>query len=322
MPKATAAAGTNIIGIDTVLQDRIIRKMQEKSVISNLCTAEPKLFADEKYLVFTQEPEAEYVGESAAKSSAAFAFSPVYAKPHKVQTTVRVSQEFVWADEDGKKNILAAVLDSVGGAAARALDYGVIHGISPLTGEVSSLLDDEYLTDVVTNVATATTDPVKDLDNLPDLVIGNYDVNGIALDRAYASELRKVRVANTGMRMYPEIGLNLDPGSIDGIRSVTSDAVSGKRLAKTPTGVKAILGNWDMLKWGMVRNIALTTIPYGDPDGLGDLARYNQVAYRAEAVFSWGILDPAAFAILKAATSTGGSGSAGGAGGGTGTPGK
>lgn len=305
MPAAEKATSTDVIGLNTVLQQGLIRSMQEKSVVASLVTSQPKVFADEKFLVFTQEPEAEFVGENQAKSSAAISLDAVYAKPHKVQTTVRVSNEFQWEDEDGKMRILEAILDSMAGAGARALDYGIIHGINPLTGEKSTLLSNENLTDVVTNKVTATADPVKDLDSLPDAVIGDYDVNGIALDRQFAYELRKVRVEGTGLRLFPEIGLNLDPGTVDGIRSVTSGAVSGKRLAKTPTGIKAILGCWDMLKWGVVRDFAITTIPYGDPDGLGDLSRYNQVAYRSEAVFSWGILDPGAFAILTSGAASG-----------------
>lgn len=303
MPKALKAFSTENFEMPTVLQKRVIRKMQEKSVISALSTAEPSIFANEEYMVFSKEPEAEFVGENEAKSSADFGFSTVVAKPHKVQTTIRLSSEVQWADEDGQLQIVSTVLDSLGTAAARALDYGIIHGINPLTGEVSPLISAESMTTMVpaANKVAATADPVKDLDNLPDAVIANYDVNGIALDRQFASELRKVRVDATGLRLFPEIGLNLDPGSIDGIRSVTSDAVSGKRLATTPTGVKAIIGDWSMLKWGMVRSFAITAIPYGDPDGLGDLARYNQIAYRAESVFSWGILDPLAFAFLTSA---------------------
>ena len=42
-------------------------------------------------------------------------------------------------------------------------------------------------------------------------------------------------------------------------------------------------------------------IRYGDPDGNGDLQRNNQVAFRAEVVYGWGIADLSAFALIKAA---------------------
>ena len=40
-------------------------------------------------------------------------------------------------------------------------------------------------------------------------------------------------------------------------------------------------------------------IRYGDPDGNGDLQRNNQVAFRAEVVYGWGIADLEAFAVIK-----------------------
>ena len=53
-------------------------------------------------------------------------------------------------------------------------------------------------------------------------------------------------------------------------------------------------------KWGYAMNIPLEVIEYGDPDGLGDLKRTNEVVLRAEAFIGWGILDPASFARVKA----------------------
>jgi hypothetical protein len=39
-------------------------------------------------------------------------------------------------------------------------------------------------------------------------------------------------------------------------------------------------------------------IEYGDPDGLGDLQRQNQIALRAEVVYGVGIMDLNAFAKI------------------------
>ena len=47
--------------------------------------------------------------------------------------------------------------------------------------------------------------------------------------------------------------------------------------------------------------MASVVIEYGDPDGLGDLQRQNQIAIRAEIVYGIGIMDQAAFTkIVKA----------------------
>jgi hypothetical protein len=46
------------------------------------------------------------------------------------------------------------------------------------------------------------------------------------------------------------------------------------------------------------RQIPVTTIEYGDPDGQGDLKRNNQIALRAEVVYGWAFMDLNAFAKL------------------------
>ena len=62
-----------------------------------------------------------------------------------------------------------------------------------------------------------------------------------------------------------------------------------------------IVGDFaNAFKWGYAKDIPLEVIEYGDPDGLGDLKRTNEVVLRAEAYIGWGILDAASFARVKA----------------------
>lgn len=305
MPKATSAETSAKLTMPTEVVGEIQRKMQERSVIASLVPSRAEAFVNQEHMIFTVEPEAEFVGEGAAKNSAAFAFEPIEGKRHKVQTTVRMTDEFTWADEDNQLAILDNVFDSMAGAFSRALDYGMIHAINPLTREVLSTLKTDALA-YTANQLAATTDKIADMDSIADLILPNYDVNGIALDRMYANDLRKIRIPSTGARQYPEIGLTLDPGTIDGLRAVTSAAVSGQRLAAldssgkpVASGIKAIVGDWNLIRYGIVRDFALTEIRYGDPDGLGDLQRYNQVAFRVETVFSWVNFDPKGFTVLR-----------------------
>ena len=145
---------------------------------------------------------------------------------------------------------------------------------------------------------TATDSPVDDIDSLTDALI-EYDINGFALSRKFASDLRKIRVPSSGMRLYPEIPLSLKVGNIDGISAATSGTVNGAK-ATTPTKVLGIMGDFSAIKWGMVRDISAELIEYGDPDNTGnDLKGYNQVAYRTEAVLAYAVLDTKAFAVLK-----------------------
>lgn len=66
---------------------------------------------------------------------------------------------------------------------------------------------------------------------------------------------------------------------------------------QTPT--QSYVGDFaNAFKWGYAKQIPIEIIPYGDPDGNGDLKRTNQVFIRAEAWIGWGILDPSAFARI------------------------
>ena len=63
---------------------------------------------------------------------------------------------------------------------------------------------------------------------------------------------------------------------------------------------RAVWPNFSSFKWGIARNIPLSTILYGDPDGNGDLQRHNEVAFRAEIVIGFAFLDSGdGFSLLQ-----------------------
>lgn len=275
-----------------------INKVQGISTIARLSPSTPQLFNDKTNLVFNPSSEAEVVAEGAAKSSYEQTLTPIEGKRVKLVTTTRVSNELVWADEDAKTEIVQRIIEDQAAAVARAVDYVVYHAINPKTGEALS-----GYTSLVSgaNAVTSVSDETKNVDNFAD-AITDYNINGVALSREFASALRKVRVTNTGQRLFPEIPLSLDAGTLDGIPAATSNTVNGV-LAKSATGVRAIMGDFSAIKWGMIRNFNSEVIEYGDPDGAGtDLKNVNQVAYRTESAFAYAVLDPKAFAVLKGAS--------------------
>lgn len=291
------ANDTSKIVLPSDVVTTLLGKVQDTSTIAALSPSEPMKFNDQTYLVFNPTSEAEVVAEGAQKSSYEIDTTPVVAKRAKIVTTTRVSDELKWADEDNQLEIISNIIADQTRALGRALDYIVYHAINPKTGEVLSGYD--ALCDNA-NQVTSTGEPVDDIDALTDALI-DYEINGFALSRGFASDLRKLRVPSTGQRLYPEIPLSLDVGNLDGIPAATSGTVNG-RLATTDTGVLAIMGNFDMIKWGMVREMSAEVIEYGDPDNTGaDLKGYNQVAYRTEAVLAYAVLDENAFAVLKSA---------------------
>lgn len=275
----------------------IVNKASDTSTIAALSPSTPMLFRDQEYMVFNPTAEAEVVEEGAQKGSYEVSTSPVTAKRVKLQTTTRVTSELEWADEDNRTQIIESIVADQAAAFARALDYVVYHAINPKSGEA---LGDGYtaLSGTATQV-TSTGDAVEDIDAIVDAIAATYDINGIALSKTFAASLRKVRVPSTGTRLYPEIPLNLKPGTVEGVAAATSGTVSGA-LAKTATKVLAFAGDFSVIKWGLVRGMTAQVIPYGDPDGAGDLQRTNQIAYRTEGVYGYAVLDPKALACLKA----------------------
>lgn len=290
------AMDTSKIKLPAEVTQAIINKVGNTSTIAALSPSTPQLFLNEDYMVFNGAAEAEVVAEGQTKSSYEQTASYITGKKFKVQCTTRVTEELKWADEDNRLEIISSIQEDQTKAIARALDYVIYHAINPKSGTKL----DGY--DALTAKAVAVTDSGDDIANVDALAdaVNEYEINGVALSRTWASRLRKLRVPATGMRFYPEIPINLAAGTLDGIPAATSTTVDGKK-ATTPTKVLGIMGDYSLIKWGMIRDIWAEVIQYGDPDQTGvDLKAHNQIAYRTEAMFSYAVLDPKAFAVLKA----------------------
>lgn len=290
------AMDTSKIKLPAEVTQAIINKVGNTSTIAALSPSTPQLFLNEDYMVFNGAAEAEVVAEGQKKSSYEQEASYITGKKFKVQCTTRVTEELKWADEGNRLEIISSIQEDQTKAIARALDYVIYHAINPKSGTKLSGYD------ALTANAVAVTDSEDDIANVDALAdaVNEYEINGVALSRTWASRLRKLRVPATGMRFYPEIPINLAAGTLDGIPAATSTTVNGVK-ATEETKVLGIMGDYSLIKWGMIRDIWAEVIQYGDPDQTGvDLKAHNQIAYRTEAMFSYAVLDPKAFAVLKA----------------------
>ena len=193
----------------------------------------------------------------------------------------------------------------------RALDYIVYHAINPKSASAISGYTALTAASGINKVAlgavlASATDAqfVASIDAMADAVNDLHEINGVALSKKYANALRKIRVSSTYMRLFPEIPLNLNVGNLEGIPAACSGTVNA-RLTNSGAGndVLAIMGDFSLIKWGLVRDMTAEIIEFGDPDGQGDLKRYNQVAYRTEAVLCHALLDASGFCWLKNAAS-------------------
>lgn len=271
-------------------------------VLSRLAPSLPDLkVGSTDHFTFTGTPKAELVGEGANKSSEDGTPGKVTAKTYKVQITYRFSQELMWADEDYQTGIVDGLVTNTATAISRALDLIAIHGINPKTGLISSAVA-EYFDRPGNGInrVVATANPQTDMETAAGyLQTYGYMATGIALDPVYAGTLARKR-DNDGRQLYPELGLGFNVQNFMGIDAASSDTVSGRQeLESSEVSVNAIMGDYRAFQWGVARNIPLETIEFGDPDGLGDLKRTNEIAIRAEAVIGFAIFDTKAFTIIS-----------------------
>lgn len=297
------ALSTSSIVLPASVATVVAGKAKDTSTIATLSPNAPKPFSDDKYLIFNGDSEAEVVEEGAARSGYTQEIpEPIVGKRFTVQTVTRVSKQLMWADEDDQLEIINAIQEDQAKAMGRALDYVVYHAVQPKTGLALSgytaLHDVANKTYLGNEIADATDDQlIRSIDNMAELVNDLYDINGVAIAKTYSNALRKIRIPSSMTRLYPEIPLNLNVGVLEGVNAACSGTVNG-RLAQTPTNVLAFMGDFSMIKWGYVREMTAELIPYGDPDGQGDLKRYGQVAYQTEATYVYSVVAPDAFAVL------------------------
>lgn len=276
----------------------IFKKAQTGSAIALLSGARPQKFGQETNWVLTAAPKAEVVGEGSKKSPTPTTYVPKIVKPVKLQVTMRFSQEVQWADEDVQIGVLQDLSENAGIALGRALDIIGIHKLNPLTGTASSLLT-EGIADS-TQIATLANDKYDvAVEAAAGLVIdAGYAPTGVAMDPALSFGLATMR-DSTGRRLYPELGYGTAVSNFEGMSAAVSDTVSAKNEASQATNILGIVGQFDAFRWGVQREVSAHLIEYGDPDGLGDLQRANQIALRAEVVYGVGIMDQKAFALVK-----------------------
>ena len=272
------------------------------SAVAALSGAEPQEFGEVTHMTLTGRPRAELVGEAANKSDTNATFGTKVVTPHKFQVTMRFNQEVKWADDAYQLGVLKTLADEGGLALSRALDLGVFHGINPLAGTAAASIvvgDRIGTTTNAVEITTATlTTPDLVIEQAAGLVIADgYIPNGIAFDPRYAWTIATSRYAD-GRKKYPELGFGQNVTSFEGLNAYSSSTVSGLPEASADTGLKAIVGQWDLLRWGVQVRVPVEVIEFGNPDGLGDLKRQNQLALRLEVVYGWGVMDLDGFSLV------------------------
>lgn len=275
----------------------LIDKVQGHSSIAVLSAQKPIPFNGQEQFTFTLDSEIDVVAENGKKSHGGMSLEPVTIVPIKVEYGARVSDEFLYAAEEDRINVLKSFNDGFAKKVAKGIDLMAFHGVNPRTGQKSEVIGGNSFDEKVDQTVTFATgsNPDQIIEDAVTVVQGaDNAVSGIAMAPTFSSALAKVTVdgEGKGVKMYPELKWGANPGSLNGVKLDVNRTVSAYNKDEV------ILGDFqNMFKWGYAKQIPMEVIKYGDPDNSGrDLKGYNQVYIRAEAYLGWGLLDPKAFA--------------------------
>ena len=293
-----AVLTTGDLNLPDQILDPWLGKVQYGSAVAALSNSIPMKFGTGHSMTF-DIGEAEYVGEGANKGASTITPTTITAEPFKFHKTVRWTDEVMWADEDHQLGVVRQVLDAIQPALSRALDFGVFHGINPASGAAVAAMT-QTLTSTTNSVEYDSTDePFVSLDAADALVLAaGYLPSDVALDPVYAAKYGAYRNPTTQQKLYPDLRFTTAVSDLENHRASVSRTVGASGVAATDTDVLAFVGDFSAIRWGIQRAIGLEVIRYGDPDGQGDLKRNNQVAFRAEVVYGWGVADTDAFAKI------------------------
>jgi len=290
------AFATGSLTIPKQKLDPWLGKVQYGSSVATLSGETPMTFGEGESWTF-DIGEAEYVAEGAQKGGSTITPTSKPVKPFKFHKTLRFNEEVMWANEDRQLEVIDEILALVQPSLSRALDYGVFHEINPTGGAVVAAMNGG-LTDTTNLVEyVAANKPYTSLDAADQLVLAaGFVPRDIAMAPSYASKFSGARGTNSELKMYPNLALGTAVSDLEGHRASVNKTVSGTGVIAVDTKVLAFVGDFSAIRWGVQKSIGLKVIEYGDPDGSGDLQRNNQVAFRAEVVYGWGVADLNAFA--------------------------
>lgn len=276
----------------------LISKVKGKSSLAILSQQTPIPFNGLKEFIFSMDSEIDVVAENGKKTHGGITLEPVKIVPIKVEYGARISDEFLYASEDEKINILKSFNDGFAKKLAKGLDLMAFHGINPRTGQASTVIGQNHFDAKANQKVVFNKEQVEE--NIEAVIAqvqgAERDVTGAVFATEITSALASLKV--NGVRQYPELRFGANPGNLNGLKMDIN-----KTIKSNISNDVGIVGDFEsMFKWGYAKQIPLEIIKYGDPDNSGkDLKGYNQVYIRAEAYIGWGIMDGESFARLTTA---------------------
>ena len=275
------------------------KKATANSIIPSLSKSTPVILGDNVIPVLTKRPSASVIGELQNKSDSDLEAGAVNFRTIKAIVGLEFSMETVLTNPAG---ILDIIGEEMSNALARQIDAAVIHNRQSSNGATLT----GGTTGITTNALEVELPATAGVDIDPLLWQGYNKVvdesgnnfTGFAVDPRLTYVLATAR-DDQGRRLNPDINMGQTVTSYSGQPMVNSKTVGGDVDGGTDTGIRAIGGDWDALRFGYAHQIGLRKIEFGDPFGNGDLQRRNAVAYLMEVIFGWAILDANAFVVYK-----------------------
>lgn len=277
-----------------------VQKTRGASALAKLCGSRPIPFNGLKEFTFQLDREVDVVAENGKKGKGGITVAPRTIIPLKIEYGARISDEFLYATESVQLDYLGAFADGFAMKAAKGIDLMAFHGINPRTGTASTVIGDNCFDKLITQVVTfdGTGTPDAAVEDAIALVQGSdRDVTAMVMAPSFKSRLAAQTYEN-GTKVYPELAWGNAPSTINGLRVESTSNLSANGSAD-----RALVGDFaNNFRWGYAKQIPIEVIKYGNPDNdeeLGDLKGHNQIYLRGELFLGWGILDKAAFAMIK-----------------------
>ena len=276
------------------LVTEIFNKVKGHSSLAKLCNSTPIPFAGTDTFIFAMDGEASIVGEGGDKPANDAGLKSVTIRPIKFIYQHRVTDEFMNIANEKRLPYLRAFTDGAAKKMARALDIAAFHGVNPYDGQPSGNIGgnsfDEKVGKTINFVATGPDDNI-------DYAVGmiqddDGETNGVAMSTSFGAALGQMKNGQSNVALYPEYRFGGNPATFAG--GIASDV--NTTVGFNSSADEAIVGDFsNAFKWGYAENVKFEIITTGDPDGLGDLKRKNQIVLRLEMYIGWGILDADSF---------------------------
>lgn len=291
------AALTKGVLFPETVESKIFSLVKGHSSLAKMAGAEPLPFVGKDIFTFNFDSDIAIVGENGEKPAQDGTSAVIKMQPVKVVYQMRVSDEYKYASEEYKLDVLSAFADGFANKLGSGLDKMAIHGIDPKTGATSSIIGNNCFDKKVTTNTVTYTDADTDIDSaVAQVEAYEYVANGVVIAPSVRSDLANKR-GTDGQRLYPEFAFGATPATLGAMKLDTNATVSTNGSQD-----KAIVGDFENnFKWGIAKQLPLEVIEYGDPDNTGkDLKGNNQILLRSEAYIGWAIMDEKAFSVVGA----------------------